>query len=122
MHPTASSLPGLGITFLGLLVPMLVAAGYALVGRHLGEDAATVRLRLVRAIVAVDVWLIAPAGLGVSGVLGRFDVTPPPMMLFMVAIVVGAIGVGVSRVGTRLASLPLVALVGFQMFRLPLEL
>ena len=63
------------------------------------------------------------AALALSGLLGRFDLRPPPLVLWMVGTLVSALAVGFSRLGRRLAEqLPLVALVGFQAFRLPLEL
>jgi hypothetical protein len=63
------------------------------------------------------------ASLALSGALGRFDLRPPPLMLWMVATLGTALAVGLSRAGHRLAQgLPFAALVGFQTFRLPLEL
>ena len=52
----------------------------------------------------------------------RFDTRPPTMMFLVVAMFVLSFAVGCSRVGARLATLPLAALVGLQSFRLPLEL
>lgn len=63
------------------------------------------------------------AVLALSGLLGRFDLRPPPLMLWMLSTLGAAVAVGLSPLGKRLATrLPLVALVGFQAFRLPLEL
>jgi hypothetical protein len=59
----------------------------------------------------------------VTGVLARFELRPPPLLLSMVAVVCGALGFTLSGAGKLLASgLSLTALVGFQVFRLPLEL
>ena len=58
-----------------------------------------------------------------SGVLAQFDGRPPPLALFLAALVAGAIAFGTSRFAEPLAhGLPLAGLVGFQAFRLPLEL
>ncbi len=122
MHSSIGSLAGLGILALTLIVASLVAAAYALVGRRLGETPAGIKQHLVRAIVVTDLWLLATGALGLSGVLRNFAPTPPPMVFFMGAIFSAALAVGMSGAGQRFANLPLAALVGFQAFRLPLEL
>ena len=73
--------------------------------------------------VGVALWLGAMAALAMSGLLARFDLRPPPMMAWFVSIFVLAFVVARSELGKRLAlGLPLWVLVGFQAFRLPLEL
>jgi hypothetical protein len=63
------------------------------------------------------------AALALSGLLARFDVRPPPMALWFGATILLPLALGLSSFGRRLAQgLPFVALVGFQAFRLPLEL
>jgi hypothetical protein len=63
------------------------------------------------------------AVLALSGALARFDLRPPPFLLWVLSTVAFALGVGLSPLGRRLAAgLPFAALVGFQAFRLPLEL
>lgn len=58
-----------------------------------------------------------------TGVLTRFDVFPPPMLIMIVTILAGSLGLGLSPMGRDLAAhTPLLALVGLQSFRLPLEL
>jgi small-conductance mechanosensitive channel len=71
----------------------------------------------------VIAWLLGTALIAASGGLRWFDATPPPFAAL--ALAVGAVGIGVpySRLGTLLVrGLPLWALVGFQVFRVPLEL
>jgi len=73
--------------------------------------------------VATVAWLKLTALVAWSGVLRRFETTPPPFMVLMVAIVAIGVGVSFSPLGTLLMrGLPLWALVGSQVFRLPLEL
>jgi hypothetical protein len=61
--------------------------------------------------------------LAAHGVLSHFDARPPPFLLLLVLSLAAAVMFGRSRFGARLArGLPLWALVGFQTFRLPLEL
>jgi hypothetical protein len=57
-----------------------------------------------------------------TGVLLRFDHRPPPMVFLIGATLGAGVAIGASPLGARLSRLPLAALVGFQAFRLPLEL
>src|SRR5690348_17101392 len=62
-------------------------------------------------------------GIAATGVLARFDARPPPFVILVVAILALGVALAFSSLGRALATgLPLVALVGFQGFRLPLEL
>jgi hypothetical protein len=110
-----------------VILPLLAAAGFVLgcdwASRTLGEEK-MVRLRR-DAIVAAAVlaWLLATALLAASGVLRRFEATPPPFGLLALAVIIAGIAVPLSPLGTLLIrGLPLWALVGFHVFRLPLEL
>jgi hypothetical protein len=85
-------------------------------------DARQRRRRRVVAAVGATAWLVTLGALAHSGVLARFDVKPPPVMLAIGASVALAVGLGLSRVGAELATLPLPILIGWQAFRLPLEL
>ena len=68
-------------------------------------------------------WCGLQAALAGGGVLARFDAMPPPLALFVAAVFAFGIGLGASRFTAPLAhALPLAGLVGFQAFRLPLEL
>lgn len=110
-----------------VILPLLVAAGFVLAvewaGRRLGT-AVTVRwARIRRVSVAVLAWLVATALLAASGVLRRFDATPPPFAILPLAVGIIGIAVPCSSLGTLLIrGLPLWALVGSQVFRFPLEL
>lgn len=75
----------------------------------------------VAAIVALV--MTVSALLAASGVLARTDLTPPPMAIMIGSVFAMAFVVGFSRLGRLMAAdIPLVALIGLQMFRLPLEL
>lgn len=82
---------------------------------HRGASAAVVGAGLL-------LWLVGAAGLGLSGLLSRFDLRPPPFGALMIVVVLGAVSFGLSRVGGTLSTLPLGSLVGLQAFRLPLEI
>jgi hypothetical protein len=110
-----------------IVLPLLLAAAFLLAcdqaGRRLGEPGEVRRRRLWRVGAAVVAWLVLTAVVAASGVLRQTDARPPPFVLL--ALVIGAIGVGLpfSPLGTLLTrGLPIGALVGFQVFRLPLEL
>lgn len=58
-----------------------------------------------------------------SGLLSRFDVVPPPMVVMIAGVLVVSVAIGLSPFGRTVAHhTPLAALVGLQGFRLPLEL
>jgi hypothetical protein len=123
MSPGASGLVTAGF----VVLPLLVAAGFVLAGewagRRLGEGVAVRRRRALRLGAAVLAWLSLTALAAASGVLRRFDATPPPFLLLLLAVGIVGIGVPCSPVGTLLVrGVPLWALVGFQVFRFPLEL
>ena len=110
-----------------VVLPLLVAGGFVLAcewaARLLGESVVVRRRRTVRVGAAVVAWLLGTALIAASGSLRWFDVTPPPFAAL--ALFVGVVGIAVpySPVGTLLVrGLPLWVLVGFQVFRVPLEL
>ncbi|MDB4993572.1 MAG: hypothetical protein JWM74_1004 [Myxococcaceae bacterium] len=67
-------------------------------------------------------WSAVAAELSLTGALARFDGRPPPLALFFVATLIVGVALALSRTGRSLATLPLPLLVGFHVFRLPLEL
>jgi len=118
--------PGLvtwGIALIALALAVLFVAAHRVAGRALGLLAQGVRRKTVVAAVLIVVWLSAFGVAAVTGVLARFGARPPPLLLAMAAVICGALGYSLSRAGKFLASgLSLPVLVGFQVFRLPLEL
>lgn len=123
MSPAAS-----GFVVAGFIVlPLFVAAAFVFAcewaGRRLGHGDRVRQRRLVIITLAVVGWLVVSTILATSGVLRRFDLTPPPFVLVPLAVMALGIGIPFSRVGTMLArGLPLWTLVGSQAFRFPLEL
>jgi hypothetical protein len=97
-----------------LLVAFVLVAGYA---RTTSWSRAS---RLGGAVVA---WLVLTGVLGASGILRRWDARPPPLFVVLFVGLVLTIALARGQIGSRMArELPLAALVGFQAFRLPLEL
>ena len=72
--------------------------------------------------VGIFLWLWATGGVGLSGILGRFDLRPAPFGILIFLTLLLSAYVGLSRVGAALATLPLAWLVAMNAFRLPLEL
>jgi hypothetical protein len=68
-------------------------------------------------------WLAVSWEVAATGVLARWNATPPPFALLVVTVVLLAFRLGLGPVGRRFAqAIPLWLLVGIQAFRLPLEL
>jgi len=81
--------------------------------------------RRAAVIVAVDsaAWMALTWAAAMSGILQRWDRTPPPFLLVVVGMVAISLILAFGRVGARIAQyIPLWTLVAIQGFRLPLEL
>jgi hypothetical protein len=118
--------PSLTVAFctLAVLVAALAAGGAAFAPARAGGGAAGLTRvpRFLGAAVAVAAWMAIWILVARSGALLQFERRPPPLLLMMFASVAAGVALGASRLGARLARLPLAVLVGFQAFRLPLEL
>ena len=108
-------------------IPVLLAAGLvwgvAVASRRLGEGGATRRRVVVTTIIGAAAWMGGTWLAAASGVLGRWNATPPPFVVLVAGIIVLSAIIAFTSYGQRLAmGLPLWVLVGVQGFRLPLEL
>jgi hypothetical protein len=102
-------------------VAMAFVVGVARGGRS--EEAPSVSRRITgwAALVMIG-WLALTGLVPASGLLSARVLPPPPLGYFFASVAVAAYA-GTSRVGERiLRGAPIGALVGFQAFRLPLEL
>jgi hypothetical protein len=107
---------------LSLLVASAFPAGLFWAARRLGHASADAMRAAVHAGIGVALWLGLTLAAASSGLLA-FGPMPPPLVLLFIPIVGGALGLGFSRTGERLAmGLPLAALVGVHAFRFPLEI
>lgn len=109
--PTPSPTVAIGFTILPPLLALIVVAGLA---RTCGPK---------RAGIGAAAFLVWLALTGVLAAIGFFDAWAPPRLI-LVLIAVIAVLIWASRAGwaARLASLPLGLLVGFQSFRILVEL
>jgi hypothetical protein len=111
----------IGIPAIALALSVLFVAATWRTGD--GLQAAARRRRTILAGAGIALWLAAMAAAALSGLLGRFDLRPPPMVIWFASMVVMTLALAWSPFGRRFADkLPFAALIGFQAFRLPLEL
>ena len=111
-----------GFHVLPFTVAALLVGGIAVSWRRTGASRRRTSLVTLAAVIGLIVWMGGTYALASLGLL-RFADGPPTMMLLVPVMTALAIGLGVSRVGWRLATgLPLWILVASQSFRLPLEL
>lgn len=123
MPPEASALLTGGFAAFAVTLAAVVAAGVRFAVRRSGLSADTERRWVVRAVVLMAAWMGVTWWVAASGRLASFDRRPPPLVVLLLSIFVIAGVVGLSRVGGVIVKgVPLVALVGLQGFRLPLEL
>jgi hypothetical protein len=116
----ASPLVRLGIPGLALTVAALFVMAAWWSGRNDGTLEA--RRSALRAVAYVTALLGVTGAVAAHGTLADLTRRPPPMMVVMVAVVLGTVFVARSALGRRIATtLPLWALVAAQAFRLPLE-
>jgi hypothetical protein len=81
------------------------------------------RRRAILLALGTAAWMALGAAAAVSGLLSRFDIAPPPMLVMIAAVFAAAFAVGCSPLGRILArQTSLATLVGLQSFRFPLEL
>jgi hypothetical protein len=112
----------LGIPGIAAALAVLFVFANRCAAQQSGLAADAVRRRTRAAALLVLGWCALQGAAAGSGLLARFDARPPPLALFLPLVVAGAVAFGVSRFAAPLVSLPLARLVGFQAFRLPLEL
>ena len=73
--------------------------------------------------IGTSIWMALSAIVASSGLLSRFDIAPPPMLVMIAAVFAVSFALSLSALGRTLASeISLVALVGLQSFRLPVVL
>jgi hypothetical protein len=125
MSPAPIDVPGspllrVAFTVLTLFVAALFIAGVHWSGRRTLIDAVALRRRTAIAACLTVLWIAAT---GLAAARGVLHFTPPPTMLILfLAIIAGAIGLATSGLGKQLAiGLPLAALVGYQGFRVIVE-
>ena len=110
-----------------VVIPLLLVAalawGVAAAWRRSGAPAAASTRAAGLTVVAAAAWMAVTWTAASSGLLQRWERTPPPFAVLIAATLTLALVLALSPVGGRLARFaPLWALVLVQAFRLPLEL
>jgi len=111
----------------GIAVLALMVAGLFLWANHwaaarMGWQRGRVRGHFLRLLLDTVLWTGGFAIAAWSGLLARFDLWPPPLMVMALIVTAGPAWLALSERARPLASrLPVAALIGFQAFRLPLE-
>jgi len=113
--------PVLAFLVLPAAVAILFVWGTAAAWRRTGAAAFAGRAALKAAAGAL-IWMGVTLALADRGTFRRWDATPPPFALLVVAILALGVSIAFSPLGGRLARLPLWTLVAAQAFRLPLEI
>jgi hypothetical protein len=104
-----------------LLVLVVVGAIRAAIRHACSDLSPPARVGLDIALLAV--WIVIPGLLAKAGALDRYAPLPPPALVVIALVTAFTVGLAVSPIGGRLAAgVPLAALVGFQVFRVPVEL
>lgn len=119
--PNASWLVTAGIAALAVLVVLLGSTAYAVAARTEGPGVLN-RLAFGRALAFGTLWMTLAGMVAASGLLLRSDTRPPPFAWMFLALLGVGLVLGLGRVGRTLSALPFAMLIGFQAFRLPLEL
>lgn len=111
--PEFHALSAYGIGFIAVVVAIYFVRLFA-------SGSSVLKVRLTAGVVSV---MTISAILALTGVMSRLDLTPPPMAVMIALVLTGSLALGFSRFGARAAvDVPLMALIGLQIFRLPLEL
>ncbi len=102
-----------GIPLISAAVSWLFLAGIYRVNRRWLRPAST----------AISAWWFLTGALAASGILARFDLKPPPMVLMFASVMILGVVLGRSKVGTAFRDgVPIGAMLAAQGFRIPLEL
>jgi hypothetical protein len=109
-------------TAIAIGLAALFACGVAMAWRRAGIPRADARRAGFVAAGGAALWMAATDRIARVGLLRRWDLTPPPFALLVLAIAIVAAAIAFGPVGRRLTRLPLWVLVAVQGFRFPLEL
>lgn len=100
-------------------VSLALIAGYTL----LEPEATQWPRRAIKAIIAIDGWLLITGFLASGDFLGDFSRTPPPFVLVVIIAFTAMLGYVLPTLGARFAlQTPLQQLIIFQSFRLPIAI
>lgn len=113
--------PTTAALFIGIVAAVAALFIYAVL-KTTRAQGLSVRGALAVVVVVLVGWLAVPAILAKRGVLDQYATLPAPGFVVVALLTIGAIVLAFSPIGSRLvAGSSLAALVGYQVFRVPLE-
>lgn len=111
-------------TALFTLIVLVVAALFAVAVRTVAPAVGAERSRSALVILGVLIgWLGIPGALAAGRLLDRYTPLPAPALIMVAVVTIATVALAFSPLGARVAAgVPLAALVGYQVFRVPVEL
>lgn len=79
-------------------------------------------LKSYKVLLAGGLWLFLAGAIAVAGVLSNFSATPPRIFFLLIPSFAATVAIGLSKAGKPFVQLPLAFLIGFQAFRIPVEI
>ncbi|MGZ3721756.1 MAG: hypothetical protein ACXVA9_02420 [Bdellovibrionales bacterium] len=117
------TLSDISLALLVVLLAVFVVLGVALAERRLGANAKLIQKRTSIYALVMGLWLVITAIVAGRGMLLDYDAFPPPPARIAIPSLILIVVFVFSLAGTRLArGLKMWELIGFQAFRLPVEL
>lgn len=114
---TASTVTNL--LFIGLVAAMAMVFVLATLRAFEGNTSGATWIVLLA--IVLDVTIVVPGVLAYLGLVDRYDTRPPLALVPVLVATLCTVAVAFSSIGERFAQLPLSALVGYQVFRVPVE-
>ena len=110
-----------------VVIPVLLAMALTwaafIAWRRGGASQSSARRAAVTTGAATAAWMALTWFAAASGVLGKWEATPPPFALLVLGVIVVSVTLSFGPLGTRIAQeLPLWVLIAVQGFRVPLEI
>ena len=75
-----------------------------------------------RLLIVMLLWMTFTASIAIAGIARDFESSPPPLLLILIPAFTVTVFAATRAIGNRFKDLPLAWLIGFSVFRLPLEL
>ena len=110
-----------------VVIPVLLAMALTwaafIAWRRAGASESSARRATVTTGAATAAWMALTWFAAASGVLGKWEATPPPFALLVLGVIVVSVTLSFGPLGTRIAQeIPLWLLIAVQGFRVPLEI
>ena len=107
------------LLFIGLVATMAMVFVLATLKAFQGSTSGATWIVLLA--IVLDVTIVIPGVLAYLGLIDRYDTRPPLALVPVLVATLCTVAVAFSSIGERFTQLPLGALVGYQVFRVPVE-